>query len=346
MERHGRRRLRRRSASRTFGSFSSLNSDNLRGKMQPHRPVSRRVLLAGAALCASAADEKPSAGKFKVAIFSKHLQFLRGDALAAGAAEIGFDGIDITVRKGGHIEPARVRQDLPKLFSTILRQGLEVPMITTDIVDSQSPHAEDILKTMAELEIHYYRWGGFKYDSERPLAKQLEDLKPRVAKLAALNTQYKVSAMYHTHSGLGVVGASIWDLHIVLKDFDPAAVDVNYDIGHATIEGGLGGWINSFRITGPHLRGVAVKDFLWVKDAKGAWKAQWTPLGQGMVHLPQFFGMLATARFSGPLQLHFEYPLGGAEGGKTSITIPREEITAAMKRDLQQVRSYITEPRA
>src|SRR5881296_1486962 len=106
MERHARGTPLHPPTSMTFGSFSSLNSDNLRGKMQPHRSVSRRVLLAGgAALCASAADDKPAGGKLKVAIFSKHLQFLQGDALAAGAADIGFDGIDITVRKGGHVEP-------------------------------------------------------------------------------------------------------------------------------------------------------------------------------------------------------------------------------------------------
>jgi len=149
--------------------------------------------------------------------------------------------------------------------------------------------------------------------------------------------------MYHTHSGIGLVGASIWDLHIVLKDFDPKAVGVNYDIGHATIEGGFGGWINSFRICGPHLRGVAVKDFLWEKDNKGAWKANFKPLGTGMVHFPQFFAMLAAAHFSGPLQLHFEYPLGGADGGKTSLAIPKEEVFTAMKRDLQQLRTYLKE---
>ena len=91
--------------------------------------------------------------------------------------------------------------------------------------------------------------------------------------------------MYHTHSGVGVVGASIWDLHIILKDFDPDAVAVNYDIGHATIEGGVGGWINSFDITRPHLRGIAVKDCIWNKGDNGKWKAEFVPLGTGMVHL-------------------------------------------------------------
>jgi sugar phosphate isomerase/epimerase len=314
--------------------------------MQPFDyAFSRRALLStGAVLCTGlpslAAEEKPAAGKLKVAIFSKHLQFLRDEALASGAAEIGFDGIDLAVRKGGHVEPERVRQDLPKLVAAIRSHGLEVPMLTTDIADADSPHAEDILKAMSELGIHHYRWGSFRYDADRPIAKQLDDLKPRVAKLAALNTRYQAGAMYHTHSGIGLVGASIWDLYLVLKDFDPQAVGVNYDIGHATIEGGFGGWINSLRITGPHLRGVAVKDFLWEKDKRG-WKANFKPLGTGMVHLPQFFGMLAASHFSGPLQLHFEYPLGGADNGKTSITMPKEEVFAAMKRDLLQLRGYL-----
>src|SRR5438045_3553929 len=97
-------------------------------------PVSRRALLAAAAApLVRAAEEKPS--KLKVAIFSKHLQFLQGDALAKAAAEIGFDGVDITVRKGGHVEPERVKQDLPALVKAIRARSLEVPMITTDIVD-------------------------------------------------------------------------------------------------------------------------------------------------------------------------------------------------------------------
>ena len=116
---------------------------------------------------------------------------------------------------------------------------------------------------------------------------------------------------------------------------------VNYDIGHATIEGGMGGWINSFRITGPHLRGIAVKDFVWAKNAKGDWAAEWKPLGDGMVRFPQFFAMVAEARFSGPVQLHFEYPLGGAGAGKRNLTVPREEVYAAMKRDLTTLRGYM-----
>ena len=300
----------------------------------------RNFLLATGA--AAAANGMAAPREMKVAIFSKHLQFLQGEELAKSAAEMGFDGVDITVREGGHVEPARVAQDLPPLVKLLRAHNLEVPMITSGILDASTPHAEDVLRTMAELGIHRYRWGGFKYDAARPIPDQLAALKPRVAKLAELNAKYQAGAMFHTHSGIGLVGAPIWDLYILLKDFDPQSVGVNYDIGHATIEGGFGGWIDSFRVAGPYVRGVAVKDFLWEKNAKGNWTAEWKPLGQGMVRLPQFFDMLAKSSFNGPLQLHFEYPLGGADNGKAKLSLPREQVFAAMKQDLQKLRGYLS----
>lgn len=309
----------------------------------------RSVLTAGVVLASgSLAKSQPVANtsdpaKLKVAIFSKHLQFLQGAQLAEAAANIGFDGIDITVRKGGHVDPERVRHDLPPLVKLIRQHGLEVPMITTDIVDAETPYARDVMATMSELSIRHYRWGGFKYTDDHPIVAQLHDLRPKIAKLAQLNSEYGVGAMYHTHSGVDLVGASIWDLHELLDGLDPNSVGINYDVGHATIEGGVGGWINSFRISGDHLRGIAVKDFIWEKRSSGEWHPQWVPLGDGMVHLSKFFGMVAAANFHGPLQLHFEYPLGGAESGKRHIAISQNEVFHAMERDLRRLRGYLEE---
>ena len=110
------------------------------------------------------------------------------------------------------------------------------------------------------------------------------------------------------------------------------AVAVNFDIGHATVEGGLGGWINNFRVTSDHVRGIAVKDFVWGKGPKGSWQPQWKPLGEGMVRFPEFFRMVAAADFNGPLQVHFEYELGAPA-----------ETRAAMKRDLTTLRGYLAQ---
>ena len=303
--------------------------------------LTRRALITTAAVSAAALAQRRRPPSLKVSIFSKHLQFLQGDALAETAAKLGFDGIDLTVHKGGHVEPERVRQDLPKLVGIIRRHGLEVPMVTTDIVDRTTPFTEHILATLAELGIYHYRWGGFKYESSTPIPRQLDALKPRVAALASLNARYHATAMYHTHSGIRLVGASIWDLYLILQDFDPDSVAVNFDIGHATVEGGFGGWINSFDVIRPWLRGVAVKDFLWEKDAKSGWTPAWKPLGAGMVRFPDFFEMLGGAGFNGPLQLHFEYPLGGAENGKRKLTLSQDAVLSAMQRDLERLRGYL-----
>ena len=112
--------------------------------------------------------KKRSTGSWKVAIFSKHLQFVAGEELAKAAADLGFDDIDITVRKGGHVAPERVRQDLPPLVAIIRKHGLGVPMITTDIVDTDTPFTEDILaRRCKSWAFRYYRWmpaGALKYD--------------------------------------------------------------------------------------------------------------------------------------------------------------------------------------
>jgi sugar phosphate isomerase/epimerase len=307
--------------------------------------MTRRTLLQSAATLAAATalPAQPAPSKLKICVFSKHLQFLEGEALAKATKEMGFDGIDLAVRAKGHIEPARVRQDLPALVSIIRKHGLEVPMLTTDISDADTPWADDILATMTELGIHRYRWGGYKWTKDKPLANQIEDFKPRVAKLAALNSRYQASAMYHTHSGIDLVGASIWDLHEILQGFDPKLVGVNYDIGHATVEGGFGGWMESLRITGDYLRGVAVKDFLWEKNPKGQWQAEWKPIGEGMVKFARFFDMIREAHFNGPFQVHFEYPLGGADkGNHTGLTMSQADIMNAMKRDLTALRGMMS----
>lgn len=285
----------------------------------------------------------PVKRNLKIAIFSKHLQFLEGAELASAAAEIGFNGIDITVRTGGHVDPARAAEDLPPLVAIIRRHGLEVPMVTTDIVDAESLNARTVLKTMANLGIRYYRWGGFKYREDQPLRRQLDDFHRRSAQLAALNAEYNVCAIYHTHSGVDLVGAPVWDIFQILNNLDANAVAINYDVGHATVEGGLGGWIDSFRLAESRIRGVAFKDFFWQKDAKNNWDPAWVPLSQGMVRFPTFCSMVAKTEFDGPVQLHFEYPLGGAQSGKRQISIGREQVFFAMRRDLHLLRTYLSD---
>ena len=315
--------------------------------------LSRRKVLAGLGttglmsvlshkpLPANPSDESP--GRLSVAIMSKFMQFLDLKEMSEAAAQIGFDGIDLCVRPGAHVLPERVEEDLPRAVAIMRKAGLQVPMITTDIVDAESPHAEPVLRTAGALGIGLYRWGGFTYNNQPGIISQLDALKPRVKGLDDLNRRHKVCAMYHTHSGQGQVGASIWDLWILLREFDPQSIAVNFDVGHATVEGGGGGWLHSARLILPLTRGLAIKDFSWGQDQNGKWVPKWRPLGKGMVDFRLFLQILRSARFSGPVQMHFEYPLGGVENGATVLTKERREVFAAMKTDLNTFRAWLRE---
>lgn len=300
----------------------------------------REFLAAGVGAVAGFASEKRPTPK--ICIFSKHLQWLGIADAATLASEAGFDGIDITVRNGGHVTPERAPDDLPKAVEAVRKVGLDVPMITSGIVDAQSPYAEAVLRTARALNIRYYRWGGFPLDASKSIPQQIEEDKRRVRDLAALNDEFGECAMYHTHSGTGVLGASIWDLYLLLKDFNPNRLGVNFDIGHATIEGGLGGWLNSASLIAPRMRGVALKDFYWDKAANGQWEPRWCPIGQGMVRFIPFFEFLGKQDFAGPLQLHFEYPeLAGANDGLRTIGISRKEFVDIVQRDLASTRALM-----
>ena len=42
-------------------------------------------------------------------VFSKHFQTMGAEKLGKTLAELGVDGVDLTVREGGHIQPAQLK---------------------------------------------------------------------------------------------------------------------------------------------------------------------------------------------------------------------------------------------
>ena len=304
-------------------------------------------LSASAIAAAKAGAQSPIASPakpLKMDIFSRHLQWLRkADEVAEAVNEMGFDGLDITVRPyPGHVDPTRVAQDLPPFVNTIRKHGILVREITCPIADADSPNAEQILQTASSLGITHYWWGTFRYAPNKPIMQQLDELKPRVAKLAALNAKYKMTAMYHTNEGSAAVGAAIWDLLYVFKNFDPTQVGFHYDSGHMTIAGGNGTWALNLRAAGPYVAGVSVKDSVLEAGPPGesatgggrghgampnGWRVRQVPLGSGMGNLPELANVLKEIAFTGPLEIQAEYPNGGAESaqGQSSLCRAQQE---------------------
>ncbi len=335
---------------------------NRRNFLQVSAAAAAGVHMIGRMGVAQTPADNSTRKKLKIDAYSRHLQWLRSaDEVADAAIEMGFDGVDITVRPyPGHVEPEKVKTDLPPFVNAVRKRGLQVVTITCPITDADSPHAEEILRTASSLGITHYWWGTFRYEPGKPVMQQLDALKPRVAKLAALNAKYKMKAMYHTYSGNFMVGAAIWDFLHVLQDFDPAQVGFHYDIGHMTNAGGNGTWVLNLRAAGPYIAGLSVKDSLMepVSVQPGAagrgagrgggrggsttpdpWRVRQVPLGEGMDNLPELAQILKEINFSGPAEIQAEYPNGGAENAQDKITLPRADVLGAMKRDLQVLRA-------
>ena len=308
----------------------------------------RELLRAGAVSAASlwlhgrASAAPGSAGGSlhgTVHVFSKHLQWLDYRGMAETAAEVGFDGVDLTVRPGGHVPPERVEEDLPRAVEAAQKAGIQIRMMTTAITDPRDALTQSILATAGRLGIRYYRMGYYRYTDDRPIPEQLSEIKPMLADLAALNEQHGLAGSYQNHAGAKYVGASLWDLYWLLKDLDPRRLGSQYDVRHATVEGGTS-WSNTLRLLAPHINTLVAKDFRWTQQG-GKWRAENCPLGEGMVDFPAYFKILNRERIAGPVSLHLEYPIGGAEHGARRLTTSREHVTNAMRRDLSKLRAWL-----
>lgn len=312
--------------------------------------ISRRAFMGTLAAAGALLPVAGIAGKLKpvmpakserlICVFSKHLQWLSIPEMAKAVAGLGYDGIDLTVRKGGHIEPEKAATELPKAIAQIRKAGLEVPMIVTNIIDPKDPSTEPILKAASQAGVKYYRTNWVNYDPKLGVLKTLEHYKKQFQGLAELNKKYNIHGAYQNHSGTNV-GAAVWDIYEMLKDIDPRWLGVQYDIMHATAEGGES-WVNGLDLLQKHVSCLDIKDFYWAKK-DGRWQHQLVPLGQGMINFKKFFSLIKQYNISGPMSIHLEYNLGGADQGKKQITIPKEEVFAAMKRDLQTLRSMLQE---
>ncbi len=285
--------------------------------------MTRRELLAAAAAAAGsnalAAGAKPT-----LCFFSKPLPELNYDQLGKACREMGFAGVDLTVRPKGHVLPERVEQDLPRAVEEIGKHGVSVPMITTGLTSASDPAARATLRTAARLKIGYFK-PGYMYYKGDDIEGTLATAKRDTESLAALGKEYGIVLGYHNHSG-PYLGTAVWDIRAMLAASDPKWSGYYFDSCHATAEGGVAGWDVSLRLALPRLKMVAVKDFLWEKK-DGKWRMEICPLGQGMVDLPKFFAMLAKGRFAGPMSLHVEYE--------------PPDVKAATVRDVEVIRKHL-----
>ncbi len=280
-------------------------------------------------------------GKMKICIFSKQLQWMNYGEMTSAVADMGYDGIDLTVRKGGHVLPERVAEDLPKAVEEANKAGIKIMMISTDIEDAKNPLTEKVIKTASALGIRNYRLQEINYQKDLDIPANLEMIKTKYAGLVALNKKYNIRCDYLNHSG-EAFGSSIWDLWLTIKDLDPQYIGSQFDIKHSTIAGAYS-WPVHFKLIHKYIRTMVIRDFYWDKKNNKSWEIQAAPLGTGMVDFKKYFELVKQYGIQGPISLMCDYALGGAESGARTLTISKKDVLAAMKKDLDVLKTLLKE---
>lgn len=270
----------------------------------------------------------------EVHLFSKHLQFLNIKEAAQIANELGFAGLDLTVRPKGHVLPENVRTHLPRAIKEIRASGIVCQMITTAVEDATKQLDIDVLEVAGREGVQYYRSNWFKYLDGLSLDESLDHFQEKVRELGKLNKVNDIIGCYQNHSGTKI-GASIWEVRKILDSVDPAFFGAQYDIRHAVAEGGRS-WSNGVKLIHDRIMTIVLKDFIWGK-VDGKWKIVNVPMGEGMVDFKAYFKLLKSYGLRPPVSLHLEYPLGGAEKGRPEITIDPQEVYDAMSNDLAMI---------
>jgi L-ribulose-5-phosphate 3-epimerase len=254
-----------------------------------------------------------------ICAFSQNLIKVPYPELGLIAQQIGYDGVDLTVMDGGHVDPHITNVDLVRAIESVRGAGLEVPMITTALTTTSEQTAYPILAITGHTQVHLYRLGFWPYGAG-DIARRMAQVRNDLMALLALGRNYQMAAMFPNHAG-GYVGEALWDAQGLIGDMDPQWIGYYFDPSQVS-----GDMETALRLAVPRLKAVAVQDYTWVKTGN-AWKMQTCPLGEGMVDWPAFFRILAQAKFTGPVSIHQEYRV--------------QDEVAAMNKDLEFVRKQV-----
>jgi sugar phosphate isomerase/epimerase len=261
----------------------------------------------------------------EVIVFSQNLVQIEYPELGDIAKQMGFDGVDLTVRPGGHIEPRLANVDLVRAFEVMEGNGLSVPVITTALTTPADRTAVPVIALAGMSHVPMFRPGDWSYGNSPNIMMRLGEVQREFAGLLNIGRQYQIAAVMHNQTGSNV-GAAVWDVQRIIEPFEAAWAGFYFDVCNATAEGGGGSWETALRLAMPRIKAVTVQDFVWEKQ-NDRWQMTKCPLGQGMVDWTKFFRMLAQANYTGPVTLEVGYTV--------------KDMPSALARDLQFARKQV-----
>ncbi|HVW11645.1 MAG TPA: sugar phosphate isomerase/epimerase [Bryobacteraceae bacterium] len=247
---------------------------------------------------------------------------------------MGFEGVDLTVMPGGHVDPSKYMVQMDRAFQMFQDAALDVPMISTTYTSASQPFAYQVLYVSAELGARFCKLGAWPPPGAVPgqnPAFRSALLRNDLNQLAATSLQCRIASLIPNHAG-SYPGRSITELNALMPSMGKAVLGYCFEPAQSVIESGSpNGWESELRAALPRLGAVSLADVAIPKDQKDQTDAAPTPcpLGEGVIDWKKFFSILAEASFRGPLSLRQDY-------------MPRNAF-AALTKDVAFVRARLDE---
>ena len=274
--------------------------------------------------------------EWPIAIFEKVFEALSYDELANAMVAIGADGVEATIRPGGHIEPAVATDEVPKMAEAMQKRGKRIVIAATHIRRVDELHTVSLLQTIARQGITHYRMGHYYFDLNKPLKVQLKNYGAMARDLSALNQEVGLQGLYQNHSGAnrerGFLGALGWDAAMMLDGIDPDALGIAIDTRHLRMDAGSS-WRTALAVCKPHVRSIYIKDGVWKGERGDEYKD--VPLDTGFVN-KSIFDAIRSGLKPMPLCIHMEW-LGYRVFKKDEIP----QAIEAHQRDLSVLRRWM-----
>ena len=274
---------------------------------------SRRNFLTQSALLFSAAALRPQmilaqsnqpAPKPSFHLFTKIFTGLPYAEIAKRVAAIGYDGVEVPIRKKEIVEGVDVLEELPKMVEAYQKEKLELVTLTTDFVEvNRIARTEEILRTAQKCGIKRFRMGWYRYDNTKAIWPQLDSFRSKFRDLITLAKEIGIQPTYQNHSGAKMAGAGVWDIAMLMKDYPISDVAWAFDMMHAKVEGGLS-WPTEFALARDRLAVVQFKNYIWENNLPKS-----VSLSSGVVN-KESVDVLKKIGYAGPCLIHNEYLKG------------------------------------
>jgi len=292
--------------------------------------------LVGSSKTAKAADTTYTN---PLAVFTKSFQDRPIPEVCRIFKEIGADGLDLTVRPGGHIDPKNVVEELPPAVEAAKEAGVKVLFLTTGITDPDET-SRKLLGTAAKLGIDRVKLGYYRYSKFGEMTREIDDVKKRLAAVAKMAKSFGVLPCVHIHSGKYIPSHGTM-LYEVIRDFAPDEVGAYVDPQHMTKEGGVDGWRQGLDLLAPWISLCSMKNFAWERTERDKFGQQhWhtinVPVADGVCPVPDFIDSLHKLGYQGVISMHSEY-----KGGHSFKKLDTDGCIEQTAKDIKFVRQFL-----